>query len=165
MEEIGALHAGGRFGKVVPIRLRTGTDLTEGIRRVCQANGIRHGAILAGIGSLRKMTYQVLVPKPETKLGAGYAEPATVPGPVEILALQGVIFESEDGELLLHIHGTFSDQRGAVYAGHVVPGENPILATLDGVVAEVAGVRLVRRQDPEVGMGLFTPEALQSPER
>ncbi len=159
MAEMGAFHASGRFGRAVPLRLRTGTDITEGIRQVCEARGIRHGAILAGIGSLRKMTYQVLIPKPDTKLGAGYTEPQVVPGPVEVLSLQGVIFESEEQALLLHIHGTFADQHGTVYAGHVVAGENPVLATLDAILAEVADVRLVRRMDPDVGMGLFTPES------
>jgi predicted DNA-binding protein with PD1-like motif len=163
MTQITGFHAAGRFGKAVPMRLRTGTDMTEGIRQVCEAHGIRAGAVLTGIGSLRKMTYQVLVPRPGTKLGAGYNEPQVVPGPVEVLSLQGVVFESEEGELLLHLHGTFSDQHGKVYAGHVVAGENPVLATLDAVIAEVADVKLVRRPDPDVGLGLFTPEPAPQP--
>jgi predicted DNA-binding protein with PD1-like motif len=154
----GAYHADGRFGKVVPVRLRRGTDLMNGLKTVCEANEIKHGAVLAGIGSLQKMTYQVLAPRPETKLGAGYTEPQVVQGPVEVVSLQGVVFQSETGETLLHVHGTFSDQHGTVYAGHVVAGENPVLATLDGIVAEIADVKLVRRMDAEVGLGLFTPE-------
>ncbi len=159
MANPGAIHASGRFGKTVPVRLRTGTDVMEGLKDVCLQEGIKHGAILMGIGSLRQLSYQVLTPKPETKLGAGYTEPVVVPGPVEILSLQGVIFQSEAGETLLHVHGTFSDQHGKVYAGHVVAGANPILATLDGVIAELAGVKLTRRMDPDVGLGLFTPES------
>ncbi len=158
MADPSAFHATGRFAKAVPVRLRPGTDVMEGLKQVCEQHGITQGAILMGIGSLRQLSYQVLTPKPETKLGAGYTDPVVVPGPVEILSLQGVIFQSEAGEMLLHVHGTFSDQYGKVYAGHVVAGANPILATLDAVVAEVAGVRLTRRMDPDVGMGLFTPE-------
>ena len=104
------------------------------------------------------MSFQVLIPKPETKLGAGYTEPMVVKGPVEILSLQGVVFQSEEGEMLLHVHGTFADQAGKVYAGHVVMGANPILATLDALIAEVEDVRLIRRTEPEVAMALFTPE-------
>ncbi len=158
MADPGAFHASGRFAKAVPVRLRPGTDVMEGLKRVCEQQGIKHGAILMGIGSLRQLSYQVLTPKPETKLGAGYTDPVVVQGPVEILSLQGVIFQSEAGETLLHVHGTFSDQHGTVYAGHVVTGANPILATLDGMIAEVADVKLTRRMDPDVGMGLFTPE-------
>ncbi len=158
MADPGAVHASGRFAKAVPVRLRTGTDVMDGLKRVCEQQGIKHGAILMGIGSLRQLSYQVLTPKPETKLGAGYTEPTVIPGPVEILSLQGVVFQSEAGETLLHVHGTFSDQHGKVYAGHVVAGANPILATLDAMVAEVADVKLIRRMDPDVGLGLFTPE-------
>lgn len=158
MADSRAFHANGRFAKVVPVRLRPGTDVMDGLKRICEQHGIRYGAILLGIGSLRQLSFQVLTPKPATKLGAGYSEPVVVQGPVEVLSLQGVIFQSEEGETLLHVHGTFSDQRGKVYAGHVVAGANPILATLDGMIAEVADVTLIRRMDPEVGMGLFTPE-------
>ena len=160
MVGLGAHHASGRLGKVVPVRLRRGTDLMTGLKEVCEANGIKQGTVLAGIGSLQKMTYQVLAPKPETRLGAGYTDPQVVQGPVEIVSLQGMVFQSDEGETLLHVHGTFSDQYGKVYAGHVVAGENPVLATLDGILAEIADVKLVRRMDPEVGLGLFTPEKL-----
>jgi hypothetical protein len=80
MADLGAFQAGGRFGKAVPLRLRTGTDMMTGLRQVCEANGIK------------------------------------------------------------------------------VTGANPILATLDGMIAEVTDVKLVRRMDADVGMGLFTPE-------
>ncbi|HSB73165.1 MAG TPA: PPC domain-containing DNA-binding protein [Candidatus Methylomirabilis sp.] len=158
MAEIGAHSASGAFGRMIPVRLRTGTDVSEGLRQVCQEHGVRYGAVLVGIGSLRQLTYQVLAPKADTKLGAGYTDPQCLPGPIEIVSLQGVIFESEHGEMLLHLHGTFSDRGGKVFGGHVVPGGNPVLATLDAVVAEVAGARLIRRPDPDVGLGLFTPE-------
>jgi predicted DNA-binding protein with PD1-like motif len=158
MAGLGAYHASGRFGKVVPVRLRPGTDVMDGLKHVCAQHKIKHAAILMGIGSLRQLSFQVLIPKAETKLGAGYTEPMVVQGPVEILSLQGVVFQSEEGEMLLHVHGTFADQAGKVYAGHVVMGANPILATLDAVIAEVEDVRLIRRTEPEVAMALFTPE-------
>jgi predicted DNA-binding protein with PD1-like motif len=158
MTGVGAFHASGRLGRLVPMRLRTNTDLVEGIKQVCQAHGIKYGALLVGIGSVRKLTYQVLTPKPETRLGAGYTEPEVIPGPVEIVGLQGVLFQSEKGETLLHLHGTFSDKTGKVYGGHVVEGANPVLATLDAIIAEVTDAKMIRRMDDEVGMGLYTPE-------
>ena len=160
MDTLGAYHASGRFGKAVPVRLRPGADLMLGLKQVCEQNGIKHGAILVGIGSLRQLSFQVLTPKPETKLGAGYTDRRWCQVPWRCVDLQGVVFQSEEGETLLHVHGTFSDQRGKVYAGHVVAGANPILATLDAVIAGVGDVRLIRRIEPEIGMGLCTPEAV-----
>jgi hypothetical protein len=155
---LGAYFASGKPGRLVPVRLRTGTDLAGGIRGLCEELGIKYGAVLVGIGSVRQLSYCVLIPRPETALGAGYGDPVVVPGPVEIVGLSGVIFQSEQGETLLHLHGTFSDKTGTVYAGHVVAGANPILATLDAVIVEVADAKLIRQMDEDVGMGLFTPE-------
>jgi len=39
-----------------------------------------------------------------------------------------------------------------------VAGANPVLATLDAVVAEVTDAKMIRRTDDEVGLGLYTPE-------
>lgn len=156
----GAYFASGKFGRLVPVRLRTGTDVADGIRQVCEELGIKYGAVLVGIGSVRQLSYCVLTPKPEAKMGAGYTDPEVVPGPIEIVGLSGVIFQSEQGETLLHLHGTFSDKNGKVYGGHVVPGANPVLATLDAVIGEVADAKMIRRMDEEIGMGLYTPEAV-----
>jgi predicted DNA-binding protein with PD1-like motif len=155
----GAFFASGKMGRLVPVRLRTGTDVTNGLKQICEELGIKYGAVLVGIGSVRQLSYCVLTPKPETKIGAGYTDPEVVPGPVEIVGLSGVIFQSEQGETLLHLHGTFSDKVGKVYAGHVVAGANPVLATLDAMIGEVADAKMIRRMDEEVGMGLYTPEA------
>jgi len=158
MATSGAFFASGKMGRLVPIRLKTGTDVIRGLTQICQELGIKCGAILVGIGSVRQLSYCVLTPKPETKMGAGYTDPEVVAGPVEIVALSGVIFQSEQGETLIHLHGTFSDKAGKVYGGHVVAGGNPVLATLDAVIGEVTDARAIRRMDEEVGLGLYTPE-------
>ncbi len=155
----GVYFASGKSGRLVPVRLKTGTDLTSGIKQVCEELGIKYGAVLVGIGSVRQLSYCVLIPKPDAKMGAGYGDPEVVPGPVEIVALSGVIFQSELGETLLHLHGTFSDKTGKVYGGHVVAGANPVLATLDALIGEVTDAKMIRRMDEEIGMGLYTPEA------
>ena len=154
----GAFFASGKTGRLVPVRLKTGTDITDGLKQVCEKLGIKYGAVLVGIGSIRQLSYCVLAPKPEAKMGAGYTDPEIVPGPVEVVGLSGVIFQSDQGETLFHLHGTFSDKVGKVYAGHLVAGANPVLATLDAMIGEVTDAKMIRRMDEEVGMGLYTPE-------
>jgi len=114
--------------------------------------------LISAIGSLRKLTIQILAPDEKAKMGAAYTEPATFPGPIEILGVQGIIFETDTGETVLHLHGSFCDKDGKIYGGHIVPGENPILATLDAVIGEIADVKLMRRYNEEVGLPLFSPE-------
>ena len=159
MAEMRITHVAGKFGRMIPVRVRPGTDVMEGLRKACQDNGVKYGAVLFGIGSIRQLSYQVLVPKEDSVWKAGYTDPEVLPGPIEIVGIRGVIFQSEDGkETLLHIHGTFSDQKGKVFGGHMVMGQNPVLATCDAVIAELAGAKLIRRFDPELAMGAFNPE-------
>ena len=158
MGETGAHYAIGKAGKLIPVRLTTHTDLTNGLKAVCEENGIKYGAVIFGIGSIRQLCYQVLAPKPETKLGAGYTDPQTLPGPIEVVSMHGIIFQSDDGQTLLHLHGTFSDKEGAVFGGHIVAGQNPVLATLDAYIVETVGAETIRQMDEDVGMGLGTPQ-------
>jgi hypothetical protein len=158
MGEPGAHYAIGKAGKLIPARLRTNTDITNGLKAVCEENGIKYGAVLFGIGSLRQLTYQVLAPKPETKLGAGYTDPQTLPGPIEVVSMHGIIFQSDDGQTLLHLHGTFSDKEGAVFGGHIVAGQNPVLATLDAYIVETTGAEVIRQMDEDIGMPVGIPQ-------
>jgi predicted DNA-binding protein with PD1-like motif len=157
MGEIGAHYAVGKAGKFIPARLRTNTDITGGLKAVCDENGIKYGAVLFGIGSIRKLTYQVLAPKPGTKLGAGYTDPQELPGPIEVVSMHGIIFQSGDGQTLLHLHGTFSDKEGKVFGGHIVAGGNPVLATLDAVIVETDAAT-VRQMDEDIGMPVGIPQ-------
>jgi len=158
MGEIGAHYAIGKAGKLIPVRLRTNTDITNGLKAVCEDNGIKYGAVLFGIGSIRKLTYQVLAPKPGAKLGSGYTDPQTLSGPIEVVSMHGIIFQSGEGQTLLHLHGTFSDKEGKVFGGHIVAGENPVLATLDAYIVENVGAETIRQMDEDIGMPVGIPQ-------
>jgi len=67
----GAFFASGKMGRLVPVRLTTRTDVTNGLKQVCEELGIKYGAVLVGIGSVRQLSYCVLTSQPETKIGAG----------------------------------------------------------------------------------------------
>lgn len=158
MSEVRTKYTSAGFGRIIPVRLLPGTDIMEGLKQVVEDNGIRAGYLLMAIGTVTQLTIQIFRPRPETKLGAGYTDPETVPGPIEVLGLSGIISETEKGEIALHLHGTFCDKEGKVLGGHLVPGGNPICATLDACIAEVAGARFVARYDDETGLNLFSPE-------
>ncbi len=156
MTELGAYYALGKCGRFVPVRLKTHTDIASGLRAVCEQNGIKYGAI-DGIGNVRQLTYQLLVPDSRAKHGVRLDEPQVLPGPLELLNLKGVIFQSEKGETLIHLHGIFSDREGKILGGHLAEGGNPVLGTLDAFIVELAEAEIVRQLDEDVGLGLCTP--------
>ncbi len=158
MQEIRSKYVTAKFGRIVPVRLLPGTDVMNGLKKVCEDNSVRHGYLLMGIGTVNEATIQIFRPKPESRLGAGYTEPETIPGPIEILGLSGIIFQTDAEETALHLHASFCDKDGKILGGHVVPGGNPICATLDACIAEVSGAKFLTRYDEETDLNLFSPE-------
>jgi len=158
MGEVRYKAAIGQIGRVIAARLLPGTDLIEGIEKICEDYGIKYAFVGCSIGSLQKATFMYLVPKPEAKVKAGYTAPFELPGPIEFLGGLGVVCEGEKGERITHFHGTVSDQLDHVYGGHFVKGKNAILVTMDLIIVEVEGVKLLRKYDKETDLVNFAPE-------
>lgn len=156
MGELGAYYASGKCGRFVPVRLKTHTDIITGLKAVCRENGLKYGAV-HGIGNLRQLTYQSLVPDSKAKHGVKLTEPQVIPGPLELLGLKGVIYQSESGETLLHLHGIFSDKEGKLLGGHLTEGGNPVLGTLDAFIIELADAQIISQMDEDVGLSIYTP--------
>jgi len=158
IDQIRTKWAKGKIGQMVSARILPGGDLIHGIEKICIENGIESGT-LSVIGSLEKATFMIPVKKDKTKMGVGYSEPITITGPLEILTGKGFISKDQDSEngLFIHIHGIIGDDKGRLYGGHFLKGENPVLLTLDVVIFEFRGVSLSRDYDPDIEMKVITP--------
>lgn len=159
MEKIRYKAALGQFGRVIAARLLPRTDLVEGIERICEDYEIKYAFVNCSIGSLEKATFMIVAPKPEAKIKAGYTAPFELPGPIEFLGGHGIVCKGANGERVTHFHGVISDQFNHVYGGHFVKGKNPILATMDLIISEVKGVKLLRKYDEETNLINFAPES------
>lgn len=148
---------GNASGRASIVRVLPGVDVIEGIEEVCQSLGIKSGAITSCIGSLQRASLMIAVPL-NNKVGAGYSDPMTLKGPLELLSGQGTIGLGEDGETAIHLHGVVSDKEGHVHGGHLVKGESPVLITCEVMLTHVEGVRIVRGYDPQVDMKVFLPK-------
>jgi predicted DNA-binding protein with PD1-like motif len=162
IDQIRTKWAKGKVGRIVSARILPGTDFISGIEKICIENKIEGGTFSA-IGSLEKATFFLPTKKEGTKKGAGYSEPKTITGPIELLSSEGFISKDpeSDSGLFIHIHGIINDTEGRLYGGHFLKGENPILLTLDVVIFEFADVSLSRDYDPEIGMKLIIPAPKQ----
>jgi len=138
-------------------RLRPGTDLIEGIIALVEEYDVRAGVIISCVGSLGKATFLLPVPDPSSKVGAVYGNPIEIVGPLAFLSGGGLISRDKDGEVLIHFHGLVSDVNRKVYGGHFKCGGNPVLATMEVLIAELQDLELVRRYDEEVGFVVTWP--------
>jgi uncharacterized protein len=154
-EKIRAHYAVGNTGKTIAARLLPGTDLLMGIEQLCKENAIKYASVVNCFGSFQRAGYFYLIPKPEAKIGVAYGELMVLDGPIEFLNGTGVVCQREE-QYEVHLHGTFCDQEGRVYGGHMVKGENPVI-TVDLVLTEILEMDLHRRFDEETGANQFYP--------
>lgn len=158
MERKEFVSAEAHEGRTIVARLLPGTDLMDGIGKVCKEHRLQYGYFGSVIGSLQKATFVVAVPEKEALLGFKYCEPIELEGPIELVGGQGVVCQSEDGELMIHLHAQGSTPDQTAFGGHFSTGGNPVLATVDLVIVEVAGAKLMRRFDPVCGLAMLSPE-------
>ena len=98
--------------RLVMVRLDPGQDLLAGIAEAVEREGITHGSILAGVGSLSTYHFHVVstpVMPPQNAFVKGE-------GPYDILTVTGAILDGR-----VHAHVTFSDTEVAM-GGHLEPG-------------------------------------------
>ncbi len=146
----------GSIKRIVAFRLKPGTGVMEGIEDICKKENIKNGVILSLIGSLDGARFFDLDKSDKAKMGWAYGDPIILEGGIELVTATGMACHDEQGQILLHIHATFSDKSGKAYGGHMIPG-NKTLITVDGVLAEVEGIDMLRSLDPNTGSVVFDP--------
>ncbi len=149
--------AQGNIKRIVAARMSPGEDVLLGLEKICADYGIKDGIILTAIGSLDGAQFFNPVPLKDKKAGYGYGEPIILRGPIELVSMSGMICHNDEGETLLHIHYSLSDQHGTGHGGHVIEG-NKVLMTVDVVIAEVDGVEMGRGYDEDLEVFIFAPK-------
>lgn len=141
--------AAGGIGRVLIARLRPGSDLIAGIRKLCTDFNIKNGYIPSCIGALYKTRYVYGKADPAVKGDAGVSEEQIGSRIVQFLAAQGNIGRDESGQPQVHIHGIFCEE-GSVKGGHFDKPGNIVAATMEVVIQEVLGVDMSQRLDTEI---------------
>ena len=160
MAQTGEKNLCGNLGKVLPITLPPGKDLFESLKTACQENGIRYAAILSTVGSLHQLTVETVIASKDSKTGTERSPRKVIPGPLQLMSLEGIIYDSEKGEMDDHVHGLFADQDGVIHSGHLVEGGSPIATRLVTVLGEIVGVKVVERLDKQSGHLVVSTEPI-----
>ena len=143
-----------KFGKIIPTQLPADEDLISSIKKVCNDHGIRYATILSAVGTLHSLTIESVIYTDKTKTGLGASPHQLVAGPLQLLSLVGVIYETSEGKMETHVHGTFSvleDTENKIYGGHLIEGKCPIATRMFVVIGEFADVSLIERSDQKSG--------------
>lgn len=127
------------------VRLEKGEKLVESLLEIARTENIK-GAWLSGLGAAQS-----------AELGFYDLESQeyrfqTVNKLMEITSLQGNVAWL-DGEPVLHIHGTFSDDKLQAFGGHVK--ELVVGGTCEVLLHRWYGEQLERQTDPATGLNLL----------
>ncbi len=101
-----------KFERIEIIRLRSGTDLLEGLNEAVKKRDIRNAAILAGIGSVTDYHFHVVSDK-NLPPAEDFAKASV---PKDVISVQGYILNKR-----VHAHITLSD-KNSVIGGHLERG-------------------------------------------
>lgn len=119
----------GTFEKVHILKAETGEDLLEALERGVQNLGIRHAAIVNGVGSTRGYHLHV-VKTTNIPPGNTYFKES---GAFDILTMTGYVMNGR-----VHAHVSLSDDRRTV-GGHLEPGTE-VLTFAIATIVEIGGV-------------------------
>lgn len=121
--------------QIYALRLTPGQDLRQELEAWARQQAIAASYLLAAVGSLQPARLRL----------AGQATATLFPGPVELIALNGLL--SQQGT---HLHGAIADAQGRVYGGHIVGG-CLIYTTAELVLGTAPQLDFQRELDPQTG--------------
>ena len=129
-----------KSGEFWVIRFQDGEKLPQGLADL----GFKSAALLGAVGMLRDLVLAYWD-------GEKYVE-EPVDEPVELLSFQGNIGE-KDGEIVVHAHVVGGKRGGAAVGGHLLSAT--VHNTVELIVRELPGVRLLRKPEPSGLAGLY----------
>ena len=140
-------------GKIGVARLLPGIDLLEGIEKVCNDYGIRYGVVWCD-GSLASASF--IIPPPGGGAGGRVYEKKDYG---ILLAATGIICENVDGKKDVHLHLVVNNELSHSVGGHALRGKCIVGDTMDLVIMEIVGGKMLRKLEESTGYVEFAPQA------
>ena len=132
------------FGEKIVLRLEKGEEVIESIKKLCEKEDIRLGSI-SGLGATNHVTVGLFKVSEKKYYSNTFEED------FEITNLTGNISRM-NGEVYLHIHGTFADIDGKCIGGHL--NKAIISATSEIIINRING-EMGRQFSEEIGLNLI----------
>ncbi|MCD6413097.1 MAG: DUF296 domain-containing protein [Elusimicrobia bacterium] len=124
-------------------RLDYGKDLTDEIKRICEKRKIKTGCFFA-VGALKNLVYGFYDQRRKRYKKIKFSRPCEISSCLGNISLL-------DGEVFVHAHINFADEKGAVRGGHLF--ESEIFA---GEIAIFPHRKILKRKfDKKTGLKLW----------
>ena len=132
------------FGGTIVLRLEKGEEVIESIKNICEKEDIKLGSI-SGLGASNHVVVGLFKVDEKKYYSNTFEED------FEITNLTGNISRM-NGEVYLHIHGTFANVEGKCIGGHL--NKAIISATSEIIINKING-EVGRKFSEEIGLNLI----------
>ena len=132
------------FGETIVLRLEKGEEVIESIKKLCEKEDIKAGSI-SGLGASNEVVVGLFKVDEKKYYSNTFEED------FEITNLTGNISRM-NGEVYLHIHGTFANVEGRCIGGHL--NKAVISATSEIIINKING-NVGRKFSEEIGLNLI----------
>ncbi|WP_294189809.1 PPC domain-containing DNA-binding protein [uncultured Clostridium sp.] len=132
------------FGEIIVLRLEKGEEVIESIKNLCEKEDIKVGSI-SGLGASNHVVVGLFKVDEKKYYSNTFEED------FEITNLTGNISRM-NGEVYLHIHGTFANVEGKCVGGHL--NKAVISATSEIIIDKING-EVGRQFSEEIGLNLI----------
>ena len=132
------------FGETIVLRLEKGEEVIESIKNLCEKEDIKAGSI-SGLGASNHIVVGLFKVDEKKYFSNTFEED------FEITNLTGNISRM-NGEVYLHIHGTFASIEGNCIGGHL--NKAVISATSEIIITKING-DIGRSFSEEIGLNLI----------
>jgi predicted DNA-binding protein with PD1-like motif len=132
-------------GRTFVGRLEKGSDLVEGIERICAERGVT-AAWVSVLGAVSRSAYAYYDQAEHRYIEMASDTHHEIAGFVGNVSLR-------DGVPFLHAHATFADEAGACVGGHLLRGITVFVGEFQ--IREMTGVELVRTYQEEFGLAMW----------
>lgn len=132
------------FGQTVVLRLEKGEEVIESLTALCKKEDIKLGSI-SGLGAANYVTVGLF------KIDEKKYYSNTFEEDFEITNLTGNISRM-NGEVYLHIHGTFANIEGKCIGGHL---NKAIISATSEIIINIINGEIDREFSEEIGLNLI----------
>ena len=132
------------FGETIVLRLEKGEEVIESIKKLCEKEDIKAGSI-SGLGASNEVVVGLFKVDEKKYYSNTFEED------FEITNLTGNISRM-NGEVYLHIHGTFANAEGKCIGGHL---NKAVISATSEIIINKINRNVGRKFSEEIGLNLI----------
>ena len=122
-------------GRRFIIKIKPGERLRERLGAFARQAGVKNAVVISAVGSVRDASFRGIKAGAKRPITEPRMHQHELPGPLELLGLEGNLISDDSGEIDCHLHVLLGKSSGEVVGGHLFDAE--VFASCEIVLTEM----------------------------